>query len=140
MCTAAFSWAPWRRGRFAPPADTRDPGADDLLPSLSMRIARIKALGTVQALPQLNVRLDPGYMPTACGWCPPDRPDITSVRVHCMPVVDPRHNPLRGPVDVCFRHAIGTPARPGRGARIGAIRQAQTEASADTVLRIEVCE
>lgn len=108
------------------PRPAAAPAVDGLLPVLAERIARIEALGRVA------VTVDPAFMPVECGWCRPDRPAITSVRVHGAAADDELLNPLRV-VEVCFGCAVNP--------RTGPIRQAQIEAAAPAaVIRVEVCE
>lgn len=143
MCTAAFSWATGRRGPYAPGPKTLAPlTADDLMPLLPERIARLEALGG----PRVQVTIDSEFTPRECAWCKPERPQITSVRVWGQPRQGDTGRPLLV-VAVCLRCALGTPARPasfghprGRAERIGAVRQALIEARPGALIRIEVCE
>lgn len=105
-----------------------------VLPVLDVRIAQLEALGS------LHVTIDPHFMPEECGWCETERPAITSVRVYGNPASDDVHNPLEME-EVCFDCALGEPASPGRGERVGAVRQALIErATTDHDIRVEVCE
>ena len=105
-----------------------------VMPVLEVRIAHLEALGDV------HVTVDPHFMPEACGWCDSERPAITSVRVYGNPAREDVNHPLEME-EVCLDCALGEPARPGRGERVGAVRQALIErATTDHDVRIEVCE
>lgn len=136
LCTAAFSWA--RRGPVTIPgraaAGLR---ADDLMPELAERIRLLEQAGG----PSAEVTVDPEFRPHECGWCRPERPRITSVRVWGNPPQNSRDlfRPLLV-TQVCLQCALGTPGCLGHGRRIGAVGQARAELRAGALLRIEVCE
>lgn len=114
--------------------DTPAPVYGAIMPVLDVRIAQIEALGSV------HVTIDPHFMPEECGWCDSERPAVTSVRVYGNPASDDVTHPLEME-EVCLDCALGEPAAPGRGERVGAVRQALIErANTDHDIRVEVCE
>ncbi|UUV34410.1 hypothetical protein NQK81_13445 [Amycolatopsis roodepoortensis] len=122
----------WRRAvtPVRPPVDLHGE-----LPALSMRIALLRGCGYV------HVTVDESFIPADCTWCWPDRPRITSVRVHSDPRRDRRFDPLPDRVDVCLQCALGLHRpRAARGTRVGAVGQALAEARPGAVILVEVCE
>jgi hypothetical protein len=105
------------------------------LPALPMRIALLQGCGYV------HVSVDGDFIPADCDWCRPDRPRITSVRVHSDPRRDRRWGTLPDRVEVCLQCALGL-HRPAtaRGTRLGAVGQALAEAPAGAAILVEVCE
>ncbi len=123
---APFTWP----AEIAPPVDVHG-----LMPRLPERVALLQALGSV------HVAVDQDFIPVDCEWCRPDRPRITSVRVHSDPRRDRRWDALPDRVAVCLQCALGL-HRPvtARGTRIGAVGQALAEACSGAVILVEVCE
>lgn len=113
-----------------PPVDLHGP-----LPALPQRVALLHGCGSV------HTGVDVDFIPTDCEWCRPDRPRITSVRVHSDPRRDRRFDPLPDRVEVCLQCALGL-YRPttARGTRLGTVGQALAEAPAGAVIVVEVCE
>jgi hypothetical protein len=131
-CAAVLAWLRRPAPRPAPPAGL---GPNDLMPELSVRIRLLEQLGGPQAI----VEVDPAFVPSACTWCSPGRPGVTSVRVFGNPREFDVHRPLLV-VDVCLQCALGRRGPTGLAPRLGAVGQALVELRPDGLIRIGVCE